>query len=78
MDFKEQIRQWQNAAILGTMDDNNNPIFAFSMTNTDLLVRFIGGEIDARALMIYELSNRGMNTEGKFVGFNQEVEYERS
>jgi len=68
---EEQIKEWNEAAIKGTMNDNENPIFAFSMTDTSLLVKFLNGELDAPTLMKYELKNRGLDVNGKYVGFNQ-------
>lgn len=68
---KEQIKEWNEAAINGTMDDNENPIFAFSMTSTNLLVRCLNNELDALKLIRHELRNRGLNEKGIFVGFNQ-------
>jgi hypothetical protein len=56
------------------MKDNENPIFAFSLTTTSLLVKFLNGELDAPTLMKYELRNRGLDVTGKYVGFNQKLE----
>lgn len=71
---KEQIKGWNDAAINGTMPDEENPIFAFGMTSTKLLVKFLSGELDAVTMMRHELRNRGLNDQGIYVGFNQKEE----
>lgn len=71
---KEQIKGWNQAAIKGTMPDDENPVFAFSMTSKKLLVKFITGELDAIALMKYQLRCMGFNEQGVYVGFNQKEE----
>jgi len=71
---KEQIKEWNEAAVQGTMPDDENPIFAFSMTSRKLLVKFISGELDAIQLMKYQLRCMGFDEQGKYVGFNQKEE----
>ena len=51
--------------------DDLNPIYIFSITHTELLVKAAKGEIDIKALAIKELKNRGLDINGKWVGFNQ-------
>lgn len=49
--------------------DELNPKYLFSTKYTDLLVRIARGEIDATELAIEELINRGLDLNGKWVGF---------
>ncbi len=58
-------------AITGKMDDNKNPIFMFSMADKENLLAILNDEMDVKELVKYELRNRGMNEQGRFVGFNQ-------
>ena len=68
---EEQIKDFQAAAELGLIPDGDNPLFIFSQTNKDLLVEIVGGSIDIIKLAVRELRCRGLNNEGKFIGFNQ-------
>ncbi len=43
--------------------------YIFSMTATDLLCAIVNGEIDPTELAKKELSNRGLNNNGLWVGF---------
>lgn len=49
--------------------DELNPQFIFSLTATQLLCEAIKGEFDINYLMRKELANRGVDLEGKWVGF---------
>lgn len=69
----EQYQSYQNAADTGEIKDAVNPIFIFSLTATELLVKIVSGEIDAVGLAKLELQNRGMDNSGKWVGFKKEV-----
>lgn len=53
------------------LPDELNPKFIFSLTHTDLLVKVIRGEIDLLALVRSELANRGLDRDGKWVGFDE-------
>ncbi len=52
--------------------DEENPKFLFSCTNTKLLSLIVKGEIDPRELAWSELRNRGLDADGKWVGFGDE------
>lgn len=71
---KEQIKEWNQAAIKGTIPDNENPLFAFSMTSTKLIVKFLSEELDAIDMMRHELKNRGLDDDGSYIGFNVKEE----
>ena len=51
------------------LSDEQNPVFIFSKTHTELLVKALKGEIDLLTLVKNELINRGLNDEGQWVGF---------
>lgn len=49
--------------------DELNKDLIFHMTHTDLLVKALSGEIDILECIRKELSARGLNEEGQWVGF---------
>ena len=51
--------------------DDINPRFIFSTTSTALLVEALRGDFDLKQLIRRELANRGLNTEGNWVGFDK-------
>ncbi len=51
--------------------DDINPRFIFSLTATALLVEALRGDFDLKQLIRRELANRGLNTEGNWVGFEK-------
>lgn len=53
------------------VSDDDNPAYLFNTTNTSLLVQIAKGEVDAEELAKKELANRGLNNDGKWVGFNK-------
>lgn len=63
--------QFRTAESLGLIPDEENPLFLFSSTHTDLLCDILSGRIDFMELARMELSNRGLNEEGKFVGWKR-------
>lgn len=52
------------------ISDSQNPVFIFSMTNTDLLLAAAAGLLDPVALAKKELANRGLGADGKWIGFD--------
>jgi hypothetical protein len=52
------------------LSDELNPRFIFSLTHTELLVKAVKGEIDLLKLARTELANRGLDKNGRWVGFN--------
>lgn len=53
-----------------TPTDDLNPELVFNATYTAILVAIAKGEIDAKELAINQLNNRGLDIDGKWVGFN--------
>ena len=55
----EQIELYQKAAELGTVPDDKNPLFLFSVTDSHLLLRILNDDFDLKALARRELEGRG-------------------
>ena len=51
--------------------DELNPVFMFSLTATQLLTEALEGKFDLNYLIRWELCNRGLNLQGKWVGFKE-------
>jgi len=66
----QQINEWKAAAILGFIPDEENPLFLFNGATKEMLVDILNGGINVVELVKFELRSRGLNEEGKFVGFN--------
>lgn len=71
MTTEEQILEWNRSAIRGQIPDDENPIFIFHQTSTDLLVDMLSGKINVKALIKHQLKCRGFDQTGRFVGFNK-------
>ena len=54
------------------LPDDKNPEFLFSTTDTELLVQIVNEDIDPNLLAHRELQKRGLNKEGRWVGFDLE------
>ncbi|OJW99071.1 MAG: hypothetical protein BGO70_03685 [Bacteroidetes bacterium 43-93] len=66
----QQINEWKAAAILGFIPDDENPLFLFNRATKEMLVEILSGGINVVELVKFELRSRGLNEEGRFVGFN--------
>jgi hypothetical protein len=51
--------------------DELNPIYLFHFRATDLLVGIVHNQIDPLKLARKELKNRGLDMDGKWVGFGK-------
>lgn len=51
--------------------DEENPNYLFSGTNTFLLSEIVNGHIDPREIAWFELRNRGLDSNGNWVGFGE-------
>ena len=51
--------------------DDQNPNYLFSVTSNDLLGAIVRGEIDVIELAKKSLENRGIDENGKWVGFKK-------
>lgn len=66
---KDQIEQWKIAADTGSIPDEHNPLFLFSLTHHALLAKIVRGELDALELAKLQLRERGLDENGNWVGF---------
>ena len=48
-----------------------NPNYAFQTMYTDLLVKFANGKYDIDFYLRKELANRGLDVNGKWIGFDE-------
>lgn len=59
----KEYKDYQAAASLGLIPDDQNPIFLFSQTEKELLMDVVNGKIDAVQFAKIELRNRGFDIE---------------
>jgi hypothetical protein len=65
-----EINHYRAAASLGLIPDEENPIFLFNMSHTDLLLGIINGEIDAVEMARMEMRARGLDEKtGRWIGW---------
>ncbi len=67
-DRRAEVAALNAASIDGTLRDELNPLFIFSMTHNDLLVAIATGKIDAVQLAKEQLAGRGFGKTGTWVG----------
>ena len=51
--------------------DEIDPRYIFSLTYTQLLVEALNGDFDIEYMIRRELANRGMDLEGRWIGFDK-------
>lgn len=68
---KDQIKKYEKAAEEGTIPDDENPMFIFSLISSKLLTMGIRGEISFMQLAKMQLAARGQNLKGEWIGFEQ-------
>lgn len=68
---QEQIKKYEQAAQEGSLPPEDNPLYLFSATSTPLLVQMLSREIDIYLLIRMQLSIRGVNEKGQWVGFDR-------
>ena len=66
---RQEMKEWNTKATLGTVKDDLNPAFILTMTATELLSKIAKGDINVQELAKRELENRGQNIDGDWVGF---------
>jgi len=67
----QKIKAFNAAADTGEIQDNVNPAFLFSCIDAGMLVRVLAEGLDLQEMIKMELANRGLNTDGKWVGFSK-------
>ena len=70
---RKEYKNWNNKAESGTVADELNPAFILSSVSSELLSQVIKGKIDLQELAKREMENRGLDVNGKWVGFNNEI-----
>jgi hypothetical protein len=53
------------------VSDQQNPLYLFSLTSSDLLLAIAGGLVDPGLLARQELASRGLDLDGTWVGFDR-------
>lgn len=69
----EQISKYEAAHKDQSVPDEENPLFLFSTTSTNLLVKILNKEFNIYALVRMNLQERGVNEKGQWVGFKKPV-----
>jgi hypothetical protein len=70
---RREINDWNLKATIGLIDDELNPAFIFGLTSSELLSQIAKGEINAQELAKRTLENRGLDINGKWVGFKHDI-----
>ena len=68
---KAEVEALNRASMDGTLRDELNPLFVFSMTHNDLLIAIATGKLDAVQLARETLAGRGIGEGGVWVGFDR-------
>lgn len=68
---KQKFYYKMSAYIPKNDSDDLNPNYLFQLVATDLLVAIVHRQIDSVELAHRELKNRGLDDDGKWVGFNK-------
>jgi len=69
----KEYNEYRTAAALGLIPDEENPIFLFNQTHKDLLCDIVNGKIDTAELVRIQLRNRGLNNEGRFESWKNDM-----
>lgn len=67
----EKSREKFDPQFYANRNDDENPAFIFSLTSTKLLSEALQGDFDLVYLVRKELANRGQDSKGKWVGFDE-------
>ena len=68
---EEKSREKFDPRFYANRKDDDNPSFIFSLTSSKLLAEAIRGDFDLIYLVRRELANRGQDSAGKWVGFEE-------
>lgn len=66
---QKEFKNWSNRC--DEVAEKDNPAYLFSMSGVELLTKIAKGELDAAAIAKWELANRGLDLDGKWVGFGK-------
>lgn len=73
-DIKEKNKIKFDPESFSDRSDDENPAYLFSMTSNRVLVEALKGEFDLNYLVRRELASRGLDSTGKWVGFERAKE----
>ena len=59
----------------GNVPDELNPNYMFQVIRVELLAKIACGDLDPVVLVLRELRNRGLNREGRWVGYDTENKF---
>jgi hypothetical protein len=71
---EQQIEKYKKASEDGSIPDNENPLFLFSLASSKLLCLGINGEFSFAEIARHTLASRGHNLKGEWVGFDKAKE----
>jgi len=74
---EEKSREKFDPRFYANRKDDDNPSFIFSLTSSKLLAEAIKGDFDLIYLVRRELANRGQDSTGKWVGFDEAAKIHR-
>jgi hypothetical protein len=74
---EEKSREKFDPKFYENRKDDDNPSFIFSLTSSKLLAEAIDGDFDLIYLVRRELANRGQDSNGKWVGFDEAAKIHR-
>ncbi|MGP8214265.1 MAG: hypothetical protein ACLQQ4_01745 [Bacteroidia bacterium] len=70
----KKISKEQDLKKFDGRNDELDPRYIFNMTATQLLTEALKGEFDITYLIKRQLANRGLDREGKWIGFDKAKE----
>ncbi len=70
----ELINRYKQATKDGSLSNEENPLFLFSTTSTNLLVKLLGKEFNLATLVRMQLRQRGVNDKGQWIGFEKAMQ----
>lgn len=74
---EEKSKAKFNPSLYANRKDDENPTYIFSGTSTKVLVEALEGDFDIIYLVRKELANRGQDSKGKWVGFDEAAKIHR-
>lgn len=75
--LSERNKSKFNEKFYANRKDDENPQFIFSMTSDKVLVEALNGDFDLVYMVRRELANRGLDQNGKWIGFDKAKELHR-
>ena len=70
----KKVSKEQDLGKFDGREDELDPRYIFNMTATQLLTEALKGEFDITYLIKRQLANRGLDREGKWIGFDKAKE----